>query len=272
MTLKGNLKDFSFIQLLNLINLANKSGGLYIERPGEIYRVIFRDGKMAFAEIGGSSSTLLSLLTESKLITPIQNHILREKLNGDIEKEIGIYLVNAGYVTQEQIFTTLENQLMVKMRNLIAWDEGFFRFEPGELVPEERIPVRMDLENLIVEGARKLHEIEELKTEIPSLEMSLKFTDRPGKDIRNINLSVEEWRVVSYVNPKNTIHQIAKTTKLNDLDIRRIVYALLQAGLVEIIRPGGLPLSLPGKVVIPVQNPEEQKSLIKRLISRIRSI
>jgi len=68
--------------------------------------------------------------------------------------------------------------------------------------------------------------------------MSLKFSDRPGINIRNINLSVEEWRVVYYVNPKNTIRQIAKATKLNDLEIRRIVYSLLQAGLIEIIRPG----------------------------------
>ncbi len=71
----------------------------------------------------------------------------------------------------------------------------------------------------------------------------MKFADRPGANIRNFNLSVEEWRVVSYINPKNTIRQIARTTKMSDLEIRRIVYGLLQAGLVEIVRPeGGLPL------------------------------
>ena len=36
MTLKGNLKDFSFIQLLHLINLAKKSGALYVERADEL--------------------------------------------------------------------------------------------------------------------------------------------------------------------------------------------------------------------------------------------
>ncbi len=71
----------------------------------------------------------------------------------------------------------------------------------------------------------------------------MKFTDRPGTNLRNINLSVEEWRVVSYVNPKNTMRQIAKATKMNDLEIRRVVYGLLQAGLVEIVRPGGAPLA-----------------------------
>ncbi len=91
--------------------------------------------------------------------------------------------------------------------------------------------VRVDLENLIIEGARQLKEMVQLQEEIPSLDMALKFTDRPGANLRNINLNVEEWRVVSFINPKNSIRQIARTTKMDDLQIRRVVYSLLQAGL-----------------------------------------
>jgi predicted DNA-binding transcriptional regulator len=115
-----------------------------------------------------------------------------------------------------------------------------------------------------------LREWEQLQEEIPSLDMALKFMDRPGTNLRNINLSVEEWRVVSYVNPKNTMRQIAHATKMNDLEIRRVVYGLLQAGLVEIVRPGGVPLT--NQRMFPTTNKEEQKSLVNRLIGRIRSI
>jgi hypothetical protein len=101
--------------------------------------------------------------------------------------------------------------------------------------------------------------------------MSLKFSDRPGINIRNVNLSVEEWRVVYYVNPKNTMRQIAKATKLNDLEIRRIVYSLLQAGLIEVIRPGEHTAALQPRV-FPKTNKTEQKSLINRIIDRIRAI
>ncbi len=45
------------------------------------------------------------------------------------------------------------------------------------------------------------------------------------------------------INPRNTIQQIASATKMNDLEIRRIVYSLLQAGLVETIRIEGAPMS-----------------------------
>jgi len=58
------------------------------------------------------------------------------------------------------------------------------------------------------------------------------------------------------------------------VEIRRIVYGLLQAGLVEIIRPEGMPPAAPPPTRIPTVQPsrEEQRSLVNRLIARIRSI
>ncbi len=52
MALRGNLRDFSITQLLNLINLARKTGTLFIEGPNETARVAFREGKLAFAQVG----------------------------------------------------------------------------------------------------------------------------------------------------------------------------------------------------------------------------
>jgi hypothetical protein len=45
----------------------------------------------------------------------------------------------------------------------------------------------------------------------------------------------------------------------------------LQAGLVEIIRPEGMVIPQSPKT-FPTQNKEEQKSLVNRLISRIRGL
>jgi hypothetical protein len=86
-------------------------------------------------------------------------------------------------------------------------------------------------------------------------------------------LNVDEWKVISFINPKNTLHQIAKATNKNDYEIRRIVYSFLQAGLVELVRPEGAPTPpLPPRIVPPQVNKAEQKSLIFRIISRIRSL
>jgi hypothetical protein len=136
------------------------------------------------------------------------------------------------------------------------------------LPPDDRINVRLDLENIIIEGSRQLRELEQLQDEIPSLDMALKFTERP---LTNVNLSVDEWKVVKFVDPKNTMRQIAKTNKLTDAEVRRIVYGLLQAGLVEMARPADAPTPKAAKPLAP-QEMEDKKSLVNKLIGRIRSL
>jgi hypothetical protein len=272
MALKGNLRDFTVTQLLNLINLARKTGTLIIEGPNETARVAFREGKLSFAQYGEEETGLAAILHRNKKISQSQFGILRERTAQMTDKELGLLLINAGYLNQDDILNSLQTYFTDVVRRLFTWVEGFFRFEFEPNFPGDgKITVKIDLENLIIEGSRQLREWEQLQEEIPSLDMALKFTDRPGTDLKNINLSIEEWRVVSYVNPKNTMNQIARTVKMNDLEIRRVVYSLLQAGLVEIVRPGGVPTPPPARS-FPTQNKDEQRGLVNRLINRIRSI
>ena len=46
MALRGNLRDFTITQLLNLINLAQKTGTLVVDGPNEQAYVSFREGKL----------------------------------------------------------------------------------------------------------------------------------------------------------------------------------------------------------------------------------
>ena len=271
MALKGNLRDFSITQLLNLIHLACKNGLLVVEGPGEVARITFKEGKLAYARIGAEDDSLAGILRANNKISTSQYRLLKDRASQMTDKELGLLLINAGYVSRDDILTSLQSYFISVIRRLFTWMDGFFHFEPDQLPPEDKIAVKLDLENLIIEGSRQLRELEQLQEEIPSLDMALKFTERPGTNIRNVNLSVDEWKVVSYVNPKNTMRQISKATRMNELEIRRVVYGLLQAGLVEIIRPGGAPVA-PLKRSLPAKSKEEEKSLINRLINRIRSI
>jgi len=273
MALQGNLRDFSITQLLNLINLAQKTGSLTVEGPGETATINFRDGKLAYAQNERGDASLGAILHQSGVITQAQYQTIKTRAAHMSDKELGLLLINAGYLSQQDILNSLQKHFVEVLQGLFTWAEGYFQFKNDDPVPEGKIPVRVDLENIIIEGSRRLHEWEQLQDEIPSLEMALKFTERPGVNLRNINLSVEEWRVVSYINPKNTILQIAQATGLNDLEIRRIVYSLLQAGLVELTKPKAPPTkprSIPP--AFPGASKQEQKTLLGRIIERIRSL
>ena len=272
MALKGNLRDFTITQLLNLINLAQKTGTLVIEGTNETALISFRDGKLAFAEMRQEDNSLATIRYKANKFSLSQYRTLKTRAANMGDKELGLLLVNAGYITRQDVLTALQTHFVAVVNRLFTWVEGLFQFQNNVLPPDDRIITRIDLENIIMEGSRRLREWEQLQDEIPNLDMALKFTDRPGANLSKVHLSVQEWKVVSYINPKNSIRQIARATQMNDLEIRRIVYGLLQAGLVDLIRPENMPIPLKPTGVFANSNKDEQKSLINRLISRIRSL
>jgi hypothetical protein len=272
MALKGDLRDFSVTQLLNLINLAQKSGSLNVKGTNGAVTVFFNGGKLSYAKVRKRDNSLVAILHQSDKLSLAQYRAIKARAGTISDKELGLLLINANYITRQDILLSLQNHFIGITEQLFTWVEGFFQFENDAIPPNDKVTVRVNLENIIIEGSRRMREWDHLQDEIPSLDMALKFADRPDANIRNVNLSVDEWRVVSYINPKNTMQQIAKATNLNNLEFRRIVFSLLQAGLVEIIRPNGVPRYAKRIPVSDTASKEEQRSLVNRIIKRIRSL
>jgi hypothetical protein len=278
MALKGNLRDFSTTQLLNLISLARKTGTLTIE-GSEVALISFREGKLIHAALGEKSGSLAAILQRAGKLSEEQARIIQAKSQGAPDKQLGHLLIRAGYVTQSDIIQSVRQNILDIVYKLFTWAEGLFRFEANRLPPGDQITIPIDLESVIMEGSRRLKEWERLQEELPDLDICLTFTDRPDARMRNINLTVEEWRVVSFINPRNSVRQIAQANNLNEFQIRRIVYGMLQAGLVQIIsqpKPAvsAMPTTSRGgnAKVAEQQTPAVKRSVVVRLIDRIRGL
>jgi hypothetical protein len=279
MALKGNLRDFNITQLLNLINLARKTGTLSVEASGQQAHMSFREGKLVFASMGAQDGHLAQVLFKAGRLSQEQTRTILTRAGTTNDKRLGMMLIEAGHVTQEDILTSIRKHTQDVVFRIFTWTDGAFRFEPNLLPPEERITVPINLESIIMEGTRRVKEWEQLQDELPNLEMALRFTDRPDARLRNINLSVEEWRVVSYINPRNSIRQIAKANNMSEFQIRRIVYGMLQAGLVELVRPDGMEKPPSPRMGIPApaptgvkRPPPVKRSVVERLIDRIKRL
>lgn len=276
MALKGNLRDFSTTQLLNLINLARKTGTLAIDARDDRARLSFREGKLVYATLG-QDAHLAAILHRSGKLSEEQARTIQTQASAKSDKELGLLLINAGYVSQSDILQSVHTYILGNVYPLFTWPDGNFRFESNVLPFGDRINVSIDLENVIMEGSRRLKEWERLQDELPNLDMALKFADRPGANMRNISMSVEEWRVVSFINPRNTIRQIAQYNNMSDFQVRKIVYGLLQAGLVELVQPEGIiPRPRPGtpsqEAPLTTRRPAVKRGVVLRLIDRIRKL
>jgi hypothetical protein len=276
MALKGNLRDFSTVQLLNLINLARKTGTLNIDKQKERASLSFKEGQLIFATLNGREGHLATALRKSGKITEEQAQKIKSRAGDKSDKELGLLLINAGYVSQDDVIESVRSYVLDSVYPLFTWGDGDFHFRSGLPQIEDLITVSIDLENVIMEGTRRLEEWERLQEELPALDVALKFADRPRTSLRNINLNVEEWRVVSFINPRNTVRQIAQFNNMGEFQIRKIVYGLMQAGLVELVQPEKPKESVPSdaeeKASVKERRPDVKRNVVVRLIDRIREL
>ncbi len=287
MPLQGNLRDFSTTQLLNLINLSGRTGMLKIyeglptgERdamqneklaPGkELARVAFRTGKLVYAGLNDQAGDLIAVLNKAGKLNDQQAQMLRERAKFNSDKALAVRLIGANYVSKNDIVASIQQFITDIVFNLMSWNREPFRFDDNEQPGEEIILVPVDLQNIIVEGSRRKIEIDEITQVIDNLDMCLKFPEDPKKKFEGVQLSVEEWRVVSFVNPKNTIRAIAKANNMSEMEIRRVVYGLHQAGLVELVRPQSE--RIVNSRTKPKAQPQVQRAVVNRLIDKLKSI
>jgi hypothetical protein len=180
------------------------------------------------------------MLEKSGKLPPEQVDVIRKRSQGLDDKRLALILIQNGYVSREDVVQSATRYIQEIVYQLFAWREGRFFFYPDKQPHTSRITVPIDLANIIIEGSRRVQESERLEEELPNLDLSLKFTDHPDAKLRNISLSEQEWKVISFVKPENSIRRIARASKMSDLQIRRIVYGLLQAGIVELVGRSGV--------------------------------
>ncbi len=270
MALKGKLRDFNTTQLLNLVSLAKKTGSMTFETDSDSARLFFRDGKLIHAATKENDGRLADILFAAKKITPEQLNAIRKHQNLT-DKALGIDLIKGKIVSQYDIIQSVKDFMLNVVYTLFEWTDGLFNFQQSEKPPEHLISVPLNLDNVILEGSRRIQEHERLMDELPDLNvLALKVTDKP---LRDVKLTPDDWRVISHIHPRNSIAQIAKTNNMDDFQIRKIVYGMLQAGLVELTKPEALKKKQKlARKKHSETEPSMETSVIKRLISRIKGI
>ena len=275
MALKGNLRDFSTTQLLNLVNLARKTGKLTVNGQEQKAVLHFREGRLIHACTSTDEGHLTAMLLKTGKLTQDQASMVSTQSGSSSDKVMGKYLMDARLVSRDDIVQGVKDYMLEIVYDLFTWNEGEFFFEQDLLPASDRITVPLNLDNVILEGSRRIQEFDKLQDELPDLsKIALKITDKP---LRDVKLTQDDWRVISHIHPRNTVKQIAQNNNMDEFQIRKIVYGMLQAGLVETIIPEGMeakermPVTRAGRRAIG-QSPAEKRSVVTKLIDRIKRI
>ena len=242
MAIEGPLRELGIHDVFQLLDLSRKTGVLRVtselrHNAGTIY---FENGSIVFAEIRTNPHPIGGLLLRNGKITEADLERARDmqQRQGD-RRRIGEILVSLGALTHRELQRTVRFQIEEVVFEVMSWKEGYFSFTEGELVdvPPEAT-VRVPVEALLMEGARRIDEWSRIESRIPHLGIIASLAPPPETLEAGLDLLPPEWEVLALVDGGRDVRGLATALGRSDFEVAKILFGLESAGVVMLTDPG----------------------------------
>lgn len=247
MALEGPLKDLHIQDVFQLLDLGRKSGVLRVtsELRQTAATVCFERGGVVAASLGSDPQPIGARLVRVGKITVEQLHRGREAQHGGDGRRLGDILVHMGAISRRELERQVKAQIEEAVFDLLAWTEGYFRFEEGSPCQAAvEAPVRSPTEALLMEGARRLDEWSRIGSKVSHLGLVPRLPDQNGVPPAPLDLVPFEWEVLAAVDGERDLRALAELLGRSEFEVARTVYGLTAAGVVALddpARPGQEP-------------------------------
>lgn len=247
MPIEGPLKELGIHDVFQLLDLSRKTGALRVtselrHNQGTIY---FEEGTIVFAEIRSNPHPLGGLLLRTGKITDRDLERARElqERQGD-KRRLGAILVALGAITQREVERQVRFQVEEVVFEVMSWNEGYFSFGEGAVsdVPTE-VAVRIPVEALLMEGARRIDEWSRIESRIPHLGVVATLAPpppsaSPGEGGGELDLLPPEWEVLALIDGERDVRALAGQLGRSDFDVAKTLFGLESAGVIVLLDPG----------------------------------
>lgn len=236
MAIEGPLQELSIQDVLQLLDLAHKTGVLTIrsESMDDEAIVHFTKGAIVFAVRRRSTRRLGQMLIRAGKLTQRELDSALEQQRRDPTRRLAEILLEMGSITEEELEKQLRFQMEETIYEVMAWNEGYFKFEERTEIAHNRLLARVRVESLLMEGARRIDEWTRLESKVAGAEAIP--TLAPGKEGEStpIELRPEEWEVLAEIDGERDIGQIAADLGRSSFAIAKTIYGLVSMGVVQV--------------------------------------
>ncbi|HEX9114128.1 MAG TPA: DUF4388 domain-containing protein [Nitrospirota bacterium] len=167
MSLVGRLEDLALPDIFQIISLSKKTGTLVVRSRRGTGMVVFKNGQVIQAASDSIRDSLGNILVSQGMLdeAALSRAVALQKRQPDTP--LGMILVEMGAVAAQILETVVRKQIEEIIYDLLAWEEGFFNFELGEVTLKDKIEVDtqefllksgISAEYLLMEGTRLLDE------------------------------------------------------------------------------------------------------------------
>ena len=236
MAIEGPLQDIGIHDVFQLLDLARKSGRLTVRSPARDNegRVYFDKGAVIHATMRDNPHTLGALLKKAGKISDREIQAAMDAQNDGDGRLLGEILVSQGAVTRRDVDKYMRMQIESVVFDLFSWNEGTFSFaDASDDRVEMDAEVRVSIESLLMEGARRIDEWSRMKDRIPGPQMVPRLAELRESD-SFIDLRPAEWEVLALIDGSHSLRDIAAELAVSEFEVARTVYGMLSMELIEV--------------------------------------
>jgi hypothetical protein len=231
--LQGNIEKFTLPEILQLIAAGRKSGTLGIQRDESIIMIYFEAGEIIYGYGPRQTFHLGQLLKDRGRITAQQlDEAVTIQAGSDNARRLGAILVELGFIDRVDLETVVRKQVEELLYSLLSWQSGSFKFYEDQFPTEEEITVRLSVENVILEGLRRLDEQNLVRDTLPDLTRVYTISASQGGRTRSVTMQAGEWNVMALVDGHRTLEQVCQSSPLGREDTLSRLAQLNLAGLI----------------------------------------
>jgi len=231
--LQGNIERFTLPEILQLIASSRKSGTLGIQKDDSIVMVYFREGNIIYGYGPRQTFHLGQLLKDRGVISARQlEDAIRIQAQNENSKRLGEILVTRGFIDRADLEAVVRQQVEELLYSLLAWTSGSFKFYEDQFPTDEEITVSLSVENVILEGLRRIDEMNLVKETLPDPEAIYTISAAQGGRTRDVALQAAEWNIMALVDGHRTLTEVAKLAPVADDEAMKKLAQLKLAGLI----------------------------------------
>jgi serine/threonine protein kinase/Tfp pilus assembly protein PilF len=231
MALEGRLEDLSLADVCQLLAMGRKTGCLTVTDRSRFGQVYLEAGRVVSAHVLSRPDRLGDLLIRKGALT-------RDELSKAMQYQartpglpLGRALADLGILESEELVRYITLHVSEAVYHLFTWEEGAFHFE-ADARPHGAgaIPVSINTEGLLLEGARRVDEWSFIQKKVPSMESLVIMERSPQEGEEEVQLTAEQERLLPLMDGTLSVGELADRVGLVEFDAAKAVFGLIQAG------------------------------------------
>ncbi|MCU0240898.1 MAG: DUF4388 domain-containing protein [Vicinamibacteria bacterium] len=234
--LEGDLARFAVPDLLTFLNMGRRTGVLVLERTAQETKVFLNNGDPIFANTSRPELRFGEVLVRQKKIR--EEDISRILKGQQGSHRLGELLLSEKLLTRDELETFLKVQVSEVIFDTFEWPQGTFLFYDQVPPPSTVVMLRMDLQNLIMEGVRRLDERAHMSEIFPDLNLIVEAVANTDRIKQTATFTPEEWRIFFLVDGRRTLADICQlASDMGQPDTLAILHRLVKAKFLNLTSP-----------------------------------